>query len=156
MTSASPTALPIAGRLRLLALHLLGVVCAALFAGAAALAQPAEDAGAADPPGRVGSVSLLAGPVTMVDLATGSREEALLNWPVTGGWRIETGGDGRAEVRIGSTALRLDEETTVDIAFSGTTIIVTANIDAERKARFEQALSATNERFGAALKRLAE
>ncbi len=114
MTSTSSTALPIAARLRLLAQRLLGVVCAALFAGAAALAQPAEDAGEADPPGRVGSVSLLAGPVTMVDLTTGSREEALLNWPVTGGWRIETGSDGRAEVRIGSTALRLDEETTVD------------------------------------------
>ncbi|MCU0765113.1 MAG: hypothetical protein MUF32_03655 [Burkholderiaceae bacterium] len=40
----------------------------------------------------------------------------MLNWPVTGGWRIETGRGGRAEVRIGSTALRLDEDTTVDFA----------------------------------------
>lgn len=50
----------------------------------------------------------------------------------------------------------IDEETSVEVAFSGTTLIVTASIDAERKARFERALSATNERFGAALKRLAE
>lgn len=50
----------------------------------------------------------------------------------------------------------MDEETSVEVAFSGTTLIVTASIDIERKARFERALSATNERFGAALERLAE
>ena len=50
----------------------------------------------------------------------------------------------------------IDEETSVEVAFSGTTLIVTASIDAERKARFERALSVTNERFGAALERLAE
>ena len=83
-------------------------------AAGTALAQLTEDPAAVDPPARVGSVTLLAGAVTMVDLATGSREEALLNWPVTGGWRIETGRGGRVEVRIGSTALRLDEDTTVD------------------------------------------
>ena len=91
------------------------MVFAALCTITAALAQ-SPDSDAADPPGRVGSISLLAGPVTMVDLATGSREEALLNWPVTGGWRIDTGRAGRAEVRIGSTTLRLDEESTVDFA----------------------------------------
>ncbi len=50
----------------------------------------------------------------------------------------------------------MDEETAVEVAFSGTTIIVTPSIDADRKARFEQALSATNDRFGSALRRLAE
>jgi len=50
----------------------------------------------------------------------------------------------------------MDEETAVEVAFSGTTIIVTPSIDAGRKARFEQALSATNDRFGSALRRLAE
>jgi hypothetical protein len=110
-----PPRLP-AARLRLLALRLLGMLFAVVFGTGAALAQSAEDSDAVDPPGRVGSVTLLAGPVTMVDLGTGSREDALLNWPVTGGWRIETGRGGRAEVRIGSTALRLDEETTVDFA----------------------------------------
>jgi hypothetical protein len=108
--------MPIAARLHRLALRLLGVVLAVFFGASMALAQSSEDPDATDPPGRVGSVTLLAGPVTMVDLGTGSREDALLNWPVTGGWRIETGRGGRAEVRIGSTALRLDEETTVDFA----------------------------------------
>jgi hypothetical protein len=99
-----------------LVLQLAGIVVAARCGAGAALAQSAAEPDIVDPPGRVGSVTLLAGPVTMVDLATGSREEALLNWPVTGGWRIETGRAGRAEVRIGSTALRLDDDTTVDFA----------------------------------------
>ena len=116
MTQTSPAPVPIAARLQLLLLRFIGVVFAAVLGTSAALAQSTEDPDAADPPGRVGSVTLLAGPVTMVDLATGSREDALLNWPVTGGWRIETGRAGRAEVRIGSTALRLDDDTTVDFA----------------------------------------
>ncbi len=114
MTTTSPLPIMTAVRLRALAVRLLGIVLLALSVAGIALAQSAADADAIDPPGRVGSVTLLAGPVTMVDLATGSREEALLNWPVTGGWRIETGAGGRAEVRIGSTILRLAEETTVD------------------------------------------
>ncbi len=107
---------PMIRRLCRLALRLAGAAFACLFSAAVALAQSVDESDAADPPGRVGSVTLLAGPVTMVDLATGSREEALLNWPVTGGWRIETGAEARAEVRIGSTALRLDDQTTVDFA----------------------------------------
>lgn len=94
--------------------RLVGGLLAAALAVAAAQAQPAADAEVIDPPGRVGSVTLLAGPVTMTDLSNGSREEALLNWPVTGGWRIDAGRAARAEVRIGSTVLRLDEETAVD------------------------------------------
>ncbi len=86
----------------------------AFFAVASAWAQSTEVVDVVDPPGRVGSISLLAGPVTVVDLNSGSREEALINWPVTAGWRLETGRNGRAEVRVGSTALRLDDETTVD------------------------------------------
>ena len=115
MMPALPHPMPAATRLRRVALRLFAIALAVLCA-AAALAQPASEADAADPPGRVGSVTLMAPPVTLVDLATGSREEAMLNWPVTGGWRIETGRGGRAEVRIGSTALRLDEDTTVDFA----------------------------------------
>ncbi len=83
-------------------------------AGGAAQAQSLEDANAVDPPGRVGSITLLAGPVTLIDLDTGSREDAALNWPITTGWRLDSGRTGQAEVRIGSTALRLDDETTVD------------------------------------------
>ena len=89
MTIRSLPAMPAAERLRQLALRLLGIVVAAFLGAGAAIAQSTEDPDAVDPPGRIGSVTLLAGPVTMVDLSTGSREDALLNWPVTGGWRIE-------------------------------------------------------------------
>jgi hypothetical protein len=50
----------------------------------------------------------------------------------------------------------IDEDTPVEVAFSGTTMIVTASIDVDRKARFERALSATHDRFGLALQKLAE
>jgi hypothetical protein len=109
MGSLSPLA-----RLQGAGLRVLAILLAGLLAAGAAMAQPPAEPDAIDPPGRVGSVTLLAGPVTMVDLSNGNQEDALLNWPVTGGWRIDAGRGGRAEVRIGSTALRLDEETTVD------------------------------------------
>lgn len=50
----------------------------------------------------------------------------------------------------------IDETTPVEVAFSGTTMVVTASIDVERKARFERALAATHDRFGLTLQKLAE
>jgi len=50
----------------------------------------------------------------------------------------------------------MDEETPVEVAFSGTTMIVTAGIDPQRKARFERALASTHDRFGLTLQKLAE
>lgn len=95
----------------------LGRLLAVLLLAAAGIGTVlAQEGDPTDPPGRVGSISLLAGPVTLVDLQTGSREEAVLNWPITAGWRLETGRGGRAEVRIGSTAVRLDGDSTVDFA----------------------------------------
>ena len=103
-------------RLRLLGLQVLAFAFAAGCAVSAPQAQTGSEPEVVDPPGRVGSLSLVAGPVELVDLDTGSRESAALNWPITGGWRLQTGQQGRAEVRIGSTALRLDDDTTVDFA----------------------------------------
>lgn len=67
-------------------------------------------------------------------------------------------GDGLALVldRAMLAAHGIDEETPVEVAFYGTTMIVTANIDVDRKAMFERALAATHERFGLTLKTLAE
>lgn len=67
-----------------------------------------------DPPARVGRIALLAGPVTLADLRDGDAEAATLNWPITSQHRLSTGRLGRAEVRIGSLAVRLDSETDVD------------------------------------------
>ena len=63
---------------------------------------------AGDPPGRVGRLSLVEGDVTFHDDAAREAAPATLNWPVTSGGAISTAPDARAEVRIGSTAIRLD------------------------------------------------
>lgn len=69
-----------------------------------------------DPPGRVGRIGYLSGPVTLTDLQDGDDEPATLNWPLTSQHRMSTGHVGRAEVRIGSTAVRLDGDTVVDFS----------------------------------------
>lgn len=77
---------------------------------------PAPVASHAEPPGRVGKISLLAGTVTLGDVRSGDTEAATLNWPITTGHRLATERGSRAEVRIGSTTVRLDAETVVDFA----------------------------------------
>lgn len=70
----------------------------------------------ADPPGRAGRLSLLDGEVA-VQRAGGSQwERAAINWPLTRGDVLATEADARAELRIGSTVLRLDEDTELAIA----------------------------------------
>jgi hypothetical protein len=80
---------------------------AALLASATALA---------DPPGRVGRLSWLAGEVTFQSTYTGEATAAQLNWPVTGQNVITTGPGARAEIRIGSSAVRLDGDTELEFA----------------------------------------
>ncbi len=90
-------------------LRLLGL-CIALFT---ALPLPAAEA---EPPGRVGRISL-AGAGTQLrigdSLASG---EAALNWPLTTGALIETSVGARSEVRIGSMALHIDGGTALEFA----------------------------------------
>ena len=68
----------------------------------------------ADPPARVGRISLIEGEVTVHDRRTGESAPATLNWPVTGRIAISVAPYGRAEVRIGSTAIRLDGATDLE------------------------------------------
>jgi len=68
----------------------------------------------ADPPARVGRLSLIEGDVTFQDTATRESAPATLNWPVTGGLAISAAPGARAEVRIGSTAVRLDGATALE------------------------------------------
>lgn len=107
---------PWGGSARVLRTAFLRSITLMLAAACAALPALAEEAGAepADPPGRVGRISSLAGPVTLYDSRDDSTEDATLNWPITTGHRLSTGNRGRAEVRIGSLALRLDDDTIVD------------------------------------------
>ena len=70
----------------------------------------------ADPPGRVGRISLVAGDVSFQNAHTGESEPAQVNWPVTAQNVIATGADGRVEVRIGSTAIRLDNDSELEFS----------------------------------------
>ncbi len=105
----------------------LPAAAVALALGCAVVAPPAQSssdpfssgvptAGDDAPPGRVGKVGIVSGPVTLTDLHTGEAQAAVLNWPITSGNRLSTGATGRAEVRIGSLAIRLDGDTEVDFS----------------------------------------
>lgn len=52
--------------------------------------------------------------------------------------------------------LGIDETTALEISTKGESLIVAPVRDEQRRQRFEQALKSTNERYGQALKRLAE
>ena len=87
----------------------------ALMVGSVAHAQPDPSAAPApDAPSRVGRISLVSGPVSMTDYRSNEESDATLNWPLTSEQRLSTGRLGRAEVRIGSTSVRLDGDTVLD------------------------------------------
>jgi antitoxin MazE len=52
--------------------------------------------------------------------------------------------------------LKIDEDTSLEISTDGEVLIVAPVRDAKRRRRFKQALATSNERYGNALKRLAE
>jgi hypothetical protein len=68
----------------------------------------------ADPPARVGRLSFVQGEVAVHDIRTGESEAATLNWPVTSDTAIVTARGARAEVRIGTTAVRLEGATDLE------------------------------------------
>jgi hypothetical protein len=82
------------------------VVLAAL-AGFSALAQ------AEDPPAIVGRISSVEGQVTLV--GDGDPVGASLNWPVTAANHINTANGARTEFRVGSTAVRVDGDSDLEI-----------------------------------------
>lgn len=94
---------------------MIGAAILVALGASIAAAQTAEES-ASDPPGRVGRLSHLSGPVQLIDTQTGQGEPATLNWPVTSATRLATGRLGRAEVRIGSLSVRLDDSSEVEFA----------------------------------------
>lgn len=87
----------------------LSILAACVFVSAAASAR-------ADPPGRVGRISLLDGAVFLYNDQYGESQDARLNWPVTTGDTLSAAPGSRAEVRIGSTAIRLDGDSELEFA----------------------------------------
>ncbi|MBA3903716.1 MAG: hypothetical protein C0522_08600 [Rhodocyclaceae bacterium] len=68
----------------------------------------------ADPPGRVGRINLIGGSVSLYNDQYGEQQGAGLSWPVTTGDALSTASGSRAEVRIGSTAIRLDGDSQLE------------------------------------------
>ena len=83
-----------------------GPVCLFLFL-LALLAGSAMAQGGGDPPGRVGRLADVQGIVWLFDAQKGDWVAAERNRPLTSGDRLSTDPDARAELRVGSTVLRL-------------------------------------------------
>ncbi|MCX6633548.1 MAG: FecR domain-containing protein, partial [Acidobacteria bacterium] len=64
-----------------------------------------------DPPGRVGRLNYVNGPVSFQPAGVTEWVDAYVNRPLTTGDQIWVGRGGRAEIHVGSTALRLDSNT---------------------------------------------
>jgi len=68
-----------------------------------------------EPPGRVGRVSLVQGKVEIGgDIGTES-STAVVNWPVTTRNLVTTAPGARTEIRIGSTSIRLDGDSSLEL-----------------------------------------
>jgi hypothetical protein len=78
-----------------------------------ALASYSAWAYAEDPPAMVGRISSVQGQVTLA--GDGDPVGASLNWPVTANNHISTASGARTEFRVGSTAVRLDGDSDLEI-----------------------------------------
>ena len=67
-----------------------------------------------EPPGRVGRVSLVQGKVEIGGVIGSESSNALVNWPITTSNLITTAPGARTEIRIGSTSIRLDGDSSLE------------------------------------------
>lgn len=88
------------------------LLCCASLLPAAALAED-------DPPARVARLSLAEGEVSFAAAGSDDWQGAMLNRPLTSGDRLWVAPGGRAELRVGSTALRLDGGSALEIEYLG-------------------------------------
>jgi hypothetical protein len=70
---------------------------------------------AEDPPARVARVSVVEGQVTVLEPDGDEAGGNLVNWPVTSGTRITAAPGARTEFRVGSTAVRLDGDSSMEV-----------------------------------------
>ena len=75
------------------------------------IAVPAFLAAQTDPPGRVGRLNYINGSVSFQPAGVADWVDAYVNRPLTTGDQVWVGDGGRAEIHVGSTALRLDSNT---------------------------------------------
>jgi hypothetical protein len=70
----------------------------------------------ADPPARVGRLSVAQGQVSISGEVGDQASAAQVNWPVTSHNQITTGRGARTEIRIGSSAIRLDADSSMEVS----------------------------------------
>lgn len=86
-----------------------------MLAGTTMAAFPQVDDDAVDPPGRVGRLGYVEGTVSFRNADEDQWVPATLNYPVTTGDAFWTQPNSRAEIQIGSTDLRLDQTTAIQV-----------------------------------------
>jgi hypothetical protein len=80
------------------------------FTTLSALAVAADD-----PPARVGRVALTQGQVSIGGDVGAEMNPAQVNWPVTSGNMLTTAPGARTELRVGSTSIRLDGDSSLEV-----------------------------------------
>ena len=85
-----------------------------MLAGAALLSAGVARA-ADDPPGRVGRLAETKGQVWLLEPGQKEWTSAVLNRPLTSGERLATDANGRLVVQVGSSTIRLDERTDLEV-----------------------------------------
>ena len=88
---------------------------ATLLALALSSALAAQPALADDPPARVGRIALTQGEVSISAGPGDSPSSALVNWPLTSSNTVTTAPGARTELRVGSTAIRLDGDSALEV-----------------------------------------
>jgi len=99
-----------------LSLHALRAVAAALALLATGLVHAQPATGDIDPPGRVGRIADMFGQAWLYSPDTGEWIAAVRNRPVTTGDHLATDPGARAEVAVGSTTVRLDGGTEIEVS----------------------------------------
>src|SRR5882762_1900186 len=89
------------------------IVCASFLLPCSVLPVHAHDDPRNDPPGRVARMNLAQGSVSFQPGGEGDWVDAVPNRPMTTGDNLWTDRDARAELHVGSTAIRLRSETSL-------------------------------------------
>jgi hypothetical protein len=89
---------------------ILKTALALAFTTLSALAMAADE-----PPARVGRIALTQGIVSIGGDVGAEMSPVQVNWPVTSGNMLTTGLGARTELRIGSTSIRLDGDSSLEI-----------------------------------------
>jgi len=111
-------------RIRATALSVSAVLAMIPLTGLAQVPSPTAPTAAAagDPPDRVARLNYFAGTVTLEPAGLTDWSYAVLNRPLTTGDQLWADANARAELHAGSTALRLDQQTALDIVNLNDTI----------------------------------